>query len=94
MSEITRVRALCCECGNLRTVSANHRSRNDDNRSGECVDDPRGWRCTGTLRCSECGSKTRHALLRDACGQFRDFAELGKLERQRAILKRAAAERG
>jgi hypothetical protein len=47
---------------------------------------------TGTLKCSECGSKTRHALLRDACGEFRDFAELSKHERQRAILN-AAAER-
>ena len=49
---------------------------------------------TGTLNCSECGAPTRHALLRDACGQFRDFAELEKHEGQRAILKRAAAERG
>lgn len=88
MQEITRVRALCCECGNLRTVSANHRSRKDDNRSGECDDDPRGWRVTGTLKCSECGGATRHALLRDACGEYRDVAELGKRERQRAIRDR------
>ncbi|MGA8332960.1 MAG: DUF6315 family protein [Mycobacterium sp.] len=85
MEEITRVRALCCECGNLRTVSAHHRSRKDDNRSGECDDDPRGWRVTGTLKCSVCGGKTRHALLRDDDPEFRDIAELGRHEQQLAI---------
>jgi hypothetical protein len=94
MQEITRVRALCCECGNLRTVSANHRSRNDDNRSGECDDDARGWRVTGTLKCSVCGGKTRHALLRDDDTEFRDIAELGKHERQRAILGNVPAPTG
>jgi hypothetical protein len=43
MQEITRVRALCCQCGNLRTVSAKYSPRNDDNRSGECDGDPRSW---------------------------------------------------
>jgi hypothetical protein len=75
MEEITHVRALCCECGNLRTVSAKYRPRNDDNRSGECDDDPRGWRVTGTFKCSVCGTATRHAQLRDACGEYRDHAE-------------------
>jgi hypothetical protein len=35
MQEITRVRALCCECGNLRTVAANYSPPWDANRTGE-----------------------------------------------------------
>ena len=29
------------------------------------MDHPLGWRVTGTLKCSNCGTKTRHALLRE-----------------------------
>ncbi len=65
MQDTTRIRALCCECGNLRTVAANHRGPRDANRTDETSDrDGRGWRCTVTLKCSACGTKTRHALLR------------------------------
>jgi hypothetical protein len=88
MSEITRVRALCCECGNPRTVSANYKRRNDGNQSGECDDDPRGWRLTCTLKCSVCGARTRHAMLRDDA--HRDFAELRKDERHAAIRRDVA----
>jgi hypothetical protein len=70
MSENTppTVRALCCECGNLRTVSANCSFRRDDNKT--CDNDDRRhpgrfWRMTGTLKCSACKAATRHALLRD-----------------------------
>jgi hypothetical protein len=62
-----RVRALCCECGMLRTVSWRYR-RNDDNltHDGRWADSHgRGWRSTGTLKCSVCRRDTRHAYLRD-----------------------------
>lgn len=78
----TRARALCCECGALRTVSSNFSfPRSDVDRVVEAAfDDPRGWRCTGTLKCDHCGRPTRHALLRDDLR--RDYAE----EVQRFIL--------
>jgi hypothetical protein len=87
-----RIRALCCECGNLRTVTANYKLPRDNNRSIECGDDPRGWRVTGTLKCAVCKAKTRHALLRDACGEYRDFAELPEHERYRAVIGQRVAE--
>lgn len=62
-----RVRALCCECGMLRTVSWHYR-RNDANYTWDGRDaDPqgRGWRSTGTLKCSVCRRDTCHAHLRD-----------------------------
>jgi hypothetical protein len=97
MNESTRVRALCCECGNLRTVSAKYKApRSDDNRSLECYDDPRGWRVTCTLKCSVCGTKTRHAMLRDACTVLhRDHAEMREAEMreyERVALIRRQAE--
>ncbi|WP_142276782.1 zinc finger domain-containing protein [Mycobacterium persicum] len=69
------IRALCCECGNLRTVSANHFFRHDDkNRAqGGFAEDTRGWRSTGTLLCRNCGRPARHALLQ-AAGD-RDYEE-------------------
>jgi hypothetical protein len=71
-----RERALCCECGNLRTVAANYNPPRDANRTMEWVD-PRGWRMTGTLKCPICATRTRHALLRDTDEpQLRDYAEL------------------
>jgi hypothetical protein len=71
------IRALCCGCGNLRTVSADYRRR-DDNLSFEDNLHPLGWRCTGTLKCSICRAPTRHAVLRDDDSdrpEFRDIAE-------------------
>ncbi|CAN3128587.1 hypothetical protein ACNUDN_11745 [Mycobacterium sp. smrl_JER01] len=70
--------ALCCECGNLRTFSANHHfALADENapHSAGHFSDPRGWRRTGTLKCSECGRRTRHAVLREADARFRDYDE-------------------
>ena len=76
MSEITpqTVRALCCECGNLRTVSAKYSPPRDDNRATE-FGDPRLWRWTGTVKCSVCKTRTRHAIIRDNCPEYRDAAE-------------------
>jgi hypothetical protein len=76
-SESTR-RALCCECGNLRTVSARYAVPQDANRAFDDDDHDhpgRLWRMTGTLRCNACESLTRHALLRDDVPRCRDFAE-------------------
>jgi hypothetical protein len=71
----SRIRTLCCECGNLRTTSAGYR-RKDDNRSFDDNCHPQGWRCTVTLKCSACKTATRHAVLRDSCEpRFRDAAE-------------------
>jgi hypothetical protein len=73
-------RALCCECGNLRTVAASFRRR-DDNYTCDDNRHPEGWRVTLTLRCAICKSPTRHAALRDYCydgrpdDEFRDIAE-------------------
>jgi hypothetical protein len=36
------VRALCCECGNLRTVSANYSPPRDENRTTDASDEPNG----------------------------------------------------
>ena len=68
------VRALCCECGNLRTVSASHRRR-DENYAAEFSDHRRGWRMTTTLKCPVCEQPTRHAVLRDDTPETRDSVE-------------------
>jgi hypothetical protein len=71
----SRIRALCCECGNLRTTSAGY-GRNDDNRTFDDNCHPLAWRCTGTLKCSACKTATRHAVLRDSDEpRFRGIAE-------------------
>ena len=71
------VRALCCECGNLRTVSANYRPPRDENRTTDASGEPHGWRMTGTVKCRVCKTRTRHAILRDDDSpENRDFAEL------------------
>jgi hypothetical protein len=86
-----RIRALCCECGNLRTVSANYEPPRDANNTDEADIHQRGWRCTATLKCSVCKTKTRHALLRDGEEpDHRDFAELEEHERHAVIRRRAA----
>jgi hypothetical protein len=81
-----RIRALCCECANLRTVSGNYSLPHDANRTHESdPGDHRGWRVTGTLKCAVCMTKTRHALLRDDDKpEHRDFAELREHERHAA----------
>lgn len=70
--------ALCCECGNLRNVSSNFFfPQDDENRASECdFGDPRGWRCTGTLKCDQCRRPTRHAVIRKHDGHQNYLEEL------------------
>ncbi|MBU9764750.1 hypothetical protein FR943_12955 [Mycobacterium sp. TNTM28] len=72
-----RCRALCCKCGQLRTVAWGYWRRDDDNRSCEDGRHPNGWRLTRTLKCTVCKQLTRHAVLRDAQWErpVRDHAE-------------------
>lgn len=56
--------ALCCECGNLRTVSPDYHRYNDPNYGYGEQARAKGWRHTQTLKCDACGARTRHALLR------------------------------
>lgn len=67
--------ALCCVCGQLRTVSAAFRRR-DDNWAADLppgYGHVNGWRMTVTLKCSHCNAMTRHARLRSDAN--RDIAE-------------------
>jgi DNA-binding transcriptional regulator GbsR (MarR family) len=73
-------------------VSANYKAPRDYNRAGELDLHERGWRVTGTLKCSVCKTKTRHAILRDH-DEYRDFAELEERERRAVIGRRAALRR-
>ncbi|WP_418003357.1 hypothetical protein ACNO8X_26115 [Mycobacterium sp. PDNC021] len=62
--EPERGQALCCQCGNLRTIGANfHHRSSDPNYAWGSFDDKRGWRATCSLKCEACGQSTRHALL-------------------------------
>jgi hypothetical protein len=99
---LSRIRALCCECGNLRTVGANYSPRRSDgNRSCDDAADARGWRMTFTLKCAQCKTPTVHALLRDNRPECRDYAEeqqllaifLDAAERELKELHREAAQR-
>lgn len=58
-----RQRALCCVCGQQRTVSANHFAGSKDPNT-EYTNRGKGWRSTKTLKCDACGEQTRHAVLR------------------------------
>ncbi|KZS70660.1 hypothetical protein A4G26_25460 [Mycobacterium kansasii] len=69
-----RVRALCCVCGQLRTISEAYR-RSDGNQTSDSPIEPNGWRMTTTIKCGHCGHRTRHAVLRDDSDPFRDRAE-------------------
>lgn len=60
----TQKQALCCECGNLRTVSADYYRMNDPNYAYGDHARAKGWRQTQTLKCDACNDRTRHALLR------------------------------
>jgi hypothetical protein len=81
------MRALCCECGQLRTVANMGEIEWDDNLTDD-GGDPRGWRMTATLECGVCGRWTRHAfLLPDDDAQ--DDAELREYE-HRAVEQRVA----
>jgi hypothetical protein len=66
-------RALCCVCGQLRTVSSAF-VRQDANLTLDAPNQTNGWRMTVTLKCAQCGRLTRHAKLRDG-DPYRDAAE-------------------
>ena len=53
--------ALCCECASLRTFGRNYYPPRDENSGDGLFIDPQGWVDTGTLKCSHCGVRTRHA---------------------------------
>ena len=76
------VNALCCECGQLRTVSADYSRYRDPNHADSDQGKTGGWRLTQTLKCSACGDRTRHALLRRHDAPYRDADE----QRQQWIL--------
>lgn len=76
------VNALCCECGQLRTVSADYSRYRDPNHADSDQGRTGGWRLTQTLKCSACGDRTRHALLRRHDAPYRDADE----QRQQWIL--------
>lgn len=64
----TKVRALCCECGSLRTVSARYtyaRTSDPTTRVADDGRDSRGWRALITLKCQHCKELTFHAQIRD-----------------------------
>ena len=71
----TRQQALCCQCGQLRTVSPNYYRIDDQNRGGGLFTDPRGWFDTRTLKCGHCQAHTRHAMLSEPDKVSRDIAE-------------------
>lgn len=57
-------RALCCECGELRTVAQSYRGR----RPAGATTDPAGTWCIW-LRCAHCSTTTVHALVVDALAE-------------------------
>lgn len=59
-----RRQALCCDCGNVRTVSGNYHRSNDPNYGYGEQARAKGWRHTQTLKCDVCQERTRHAMLR------------------------------
>jgi hypothetical protein len=50
----TKVEAMCCVCGNLRTVNSDYHRHNDPNYARSDEGKRRGWRSTQTLKCLEC----------------------------------------
>lgn len=80
-----RTNALCCVCGNLRTVSTDYRRVQDPNFSYNGHNHCEGWRMTQSLKCDACGEPTRHAILIEEDGRYgrhRDYDEI----RQRYVL--------
>lgn len=68
------VRALCCECGRMRSVDPLTRGK----RVGEAGwnEDPANGRCLVTRKCGTCKRQTAHAWLRDDLEpDRRDLAE-------------------
>jgi hypothetical protein len=54
-------------------VNADYRRLQDPNYSPGYIGDghPRGWRATQTLKCTECGHSTRHAMLNPGDSRWR-----------------------
>lgn len=77
-----RVSALCCVCGNRRTVSDDYSRYQDPNHAGSARGKAEGWLKTQTLKCEACGDRTRHALLNPSDARWRDWDE----DRQRIAL--------
>jgi len=76
----TPVNALCCVCGNLRTVSSDYCHRyHDPDHAGSTRGKAEGWRKTQALKCNACGESTRHALLNPADAPYRDGDERQQL---------------
>lgn len=84
-SDPTLIRALCCDCGQVRTFKRGYYPRRfvGDFGSGFLMSHEgrrlfpfaQPWdRCVGDLKCRPCGAVTRHAILRDG-DEFADFAE-------------------
>ncbi|GJO53979.1 hypothetical protein NJB1604_44690 [Mycobacterium marinum] len=68
--------ALCCVCGQQRTVSERYGVLSDANHSSDRGDSEKfGWRMTVTLKCSHCRALTRHARLRSDDDPYKDHAE-------------------
>lgn len=74
MTNYGRVRALCCVCGQQRTVSVGYSRYDDANQAWDDGANENGWRMTRTLKCAHCRALTRHALLRDGDPR-RDYVE-------------------
>lgn len=71
-----RLNALCCVCGNHRTVSSNfYRKSSDPNNNYNETGRRLGWNNTATLKCDACGTTTRHAILEREDRAYRDWLE-------------------
>lgn len=75
-------KALCCECGQVRTVSesANLRGKIGDGPGPLAIaagaqygEEAGAWRMIGLLKCSHCGALQRHAIIRQ--DEHRNYAE-------------------
>jgi hypothetical protein len=91
LSDPTLTRALCCDCGQLRTVKRRYRlGRFVPELGSGYLMSPQGrstypfaqpWdRFVGDLKCSHCRATTRHAVVRDG-DDYADHAE----ERERGV---------
>lgn len=70
----TRMKALCCTCGSLRTCSRPRNHRTENYWLARPVD--RDWhRETGDLKCDNCARVTVHAIIHPDGDRFRDHAE-------------------
>lgn len=76
---VQQVNALCCVCGNLRTVSSDYHRYQDPNHAGSPEGKAKGWLKTQTLKCEACATRTRHALLKPSEDRWRDWDERRQL---------------